>query len=375
LKKQVGPPSAEIKSAEDAKNLIDEKKIFIVGVFPEFSGEEYLNFTILAEKLRSDYGFGHTLDSKVLPRGDAVNGPTLRLLKPFDELFVDFQDFQLHSMEKFIEEATVPTVTIFNLDESNYEYVGKFFNSPNAKAMLFLNFTLMHDSFKPKYNDVAAFYKGKGLSFLLGDLEASQKAFQYFGLKEDQAPVIIIQNNDGTKYLKANVQPDEIAPWLKNYEDGKLTPFVKSEPIPEVNDEPVKVVVRDNLQEAVFNSGKNVLIEFYAPWCGHCKQLSPILDEVAKSFENDHDVVIAKLDATANDLPKDIFDVKGFPTLYFRSASGKLLQYDGGRAKEDFIDFIQKNRDEPVKQDTNKDDLIKSDDSTKQQEDASKDEL
>lgn len=61
-------------------------------MFSEFSGEEFQNFTILAEKLRSDYEFGHTLDAKLLPRGDStVNQPTLRLFKPFDELFVDFK--------------------------------------------------------------------------------------------------------------------------------------------------------------------------------------------------------------------------------------------------------------------------------------------
>ncbi|KAL8104636.1 hypothetical protein AgCh_028748 [Apium graveolens] len=54
-----------------------------------------------------------------------------------------------------------------------------------------------------------------------------------------------------------------------------------------------KVVVRDNIQDLVFNSTKNVLLEFYAPSCGHCKKLAPILDEVV-SFENDPDVVIAK---------------------------------------------------------------------------------
>lgn len=46
----------------------------------------------LSEKLRSDFGFGHTLDPKLLPRGkSSVNGPTVRLLKPFDEHSVDFQ--------------------------------------------------------------------------------------------------------------------------------------------------------------------------------------------------------------------------------------------------------------------------------------------
>lgn len=65
--------------------------IFVqVGVFQKFSGEEFESFMTLAEKLRADYDFSHTLDAKLLPRGESVNKPTLRLLKPFDELFVDF---------------------------------------------------------------------------------------------------------------------------------------------------------------------------------------------------------------------------------------------------------------------------------------------
>lgn len=60
-------------------------------MFPKFSGEEYENFLALAEKLRSDYDFGHTLDAKLLPKGESVSKPTLRLFKPFDELFVDSQ--------------------------------------------------------------------------------------------------------------------------------------------------------------------------------------------------------------------------------------------------------------------------------------------
>uniref|UniRef100_A0A2N9GX93 Thioredoxin domain-containing protein n=1 Tax=Fagus sylvatica TaxID=28930 RepID=A0A2N9GX93_FAGSY len=287
LEEQNSPASAEIKSVEDAANLIGEDNIFIVGIFPELSGEEFDNFTALAEKLRSDYDFGHTLDAKLLPRGggSSVDRPTVRLLKPFDELFVDFQDFHVDALEKFVEEASTPIVTLFNKDPSNHPFVMKFFNNPKAKVMLFLNFNSEHvDSFKSKFHDVALLYKGKGIGFLLGEIEASQGPFEYFGLKDDDVPLLFILNNDNQKYLKPNLEPDQIAPWLKQYmvklllmlplilihisdalffklqnADGNLKPFTKSEPIPETNNEPVKVVVTESLHDMVFNSGKNGL--------------------------------------------------------------------------------------------------------------------
>ncbi|KAK4481304.1 hypothetical protein RD792_012189 [Penstemon davidsonii] len=359
LKKQSGPASFEIKSAEDASSVVDEEKILVVGVFPEFSGEKFDNFTTLAERLRADYEFGHTLDAKLLPRGDSsAAGPLVRLFKPFDELFVDSKEFEVDTLVKFVEETSIPTVTLFNKDPKHHPFVIKFFNSQNAKAMLFVNFgSEQFEAFKSKYHDVAQQYKGKDLSFLMGDVEASQGAFQYFGLKEEQVPLIVIQTNDGQKYLKPNVEPDQIASWVKDFKDGIVQPFKKSEPIPEANNEPVKVVVADNLQDIVFNSGKNVFLEFYAPWCGHCKKLAPILDEVAISFENDADVIIAKLDATANDIPRETFDVKGYPTLYFKSSTGNVLQYDGDRTKEAIIDYIQKNRATVAKEDSRKEEL------------------
>ncbi|KAK8642860.1 hypothetical protein V6N13_012188 [Hibiscus sabdariffa] len=359
LKKQSGPASAELKSAEDATKLIDDKKIVVVGVFPEFSGEEFESYITLAEKLRSDYEFGHTLDAQHLPRGESsVTGPVVRLFKPFDELFVDFKDFNVEALEKFVEESSVPVVTLFNKDPSNHPFVIKFFNSPNAKAMLFANLSGDGiDSLKSKFREVAEQYTGQGIGFLLGDLEASQAAFQYFGVQESQVPVIIIQNNDGKKYLKPNLKGDDIAPFVKDYKEGKVPPYVKSEPVPEENNEPVKVVVADTLEDMVFKSGKNVLLEFYAPWCGHCKKLAPILDEVAVHYEKDASVLIAKLDATANDIVGESFDVRGYPTIYFRSSSGNITPYEGDRTKEDIINFIDQNRDKTVQQEPVKDEL------------------
>jgi len=62
-------------------------------------------------------------------------------------------------------------------------------------------------------------------------------------------------------------------------------------------------------------------------------------------------------DATANDIPRETFEVQGYPTVYFRSASGKISQYDGSRTKEDIIDFIEKNRDKADQQESVKDEL------------------
>jgi len=195
------------------------------------------------------------------------------------------------------------------------------------------------------------------MKFLLADLEASQGALQYYGIKAEGVPSILIQDAEDRKYLKERLEVDQISSVLKEYFDGTLPQFRRSEPIPEKNDDPVKVVVADTLQEMVIDSDKNVLVEFYAPWCGHCKKLAPILEEVAISYENESDVVIAKLDATSNDISTKTFSIKGYPTLYMVSATGKIVNYEGDRSKEDITDFINKNRDSVSKDDIAKDEL------------------
>lgn len=62
-------------------------------------------------------------------------------------------------------------------------------------------------------------------------------------------------------------------------------------------------------------------------------------------------------DATANDIPQGTFDVQGYPTLYFKTASGKISQYEGDRTKEDIIDFIHNNRDKAADQGSRKEEL------------------
>ncbi|XP_030956450.1 probable protein disulfide-isomerase A6 [Quercus lobata] len=103
----------------------------------------------------------------------------------------------------------------------------------------------------------------------------------------------------------------------------------------------VVVLTADNFDKVVLDETKDVLVEFYAPWCGHCKALAPIYEKVATAFKLEEDVVIANLDA---DNYKDLgekYGVSGYPTLKFFPKSNKAGEgYDGGRDLDDFVNFI-----------------------------------
>lgn len=101
-------------------------------------------------------------------------------------------------------------------------------------------------------------------------------------------------------------------------------------------------LISDNFDEVVFNAGKPALVEFFAPWCGHCKNLAPVWEELAAGFSHASDkVTVAKVDA---DSEKDLgkrFGVQGFPTLkWFDEKNPKGEDYKGGRDLESLTKFI-----------------------------------
>ncbi|PQK11940.1 hypothetical protein BB8028_0003g05600 [Beauveria bassiana] len=103
-------------------------------------------------------------------------------------------------------------------------------------------------------------------------------------------------------------------------------------------------LIPKNFDNVVLKSGKPTLVEFFAPWCGHCKTLAPIYEELAGVFEHAKDKVqIAKVDADAErDLGKR-FGVQGFPTLkFFDGKSDKPEEYSSGRDLESLTEFITK---------------------------------
>lgn len=102
-------------------------------------------------------------------------------------------------------------------------------------------------------------------------------------------------------------------------------------------------LIPDNFDKVVL-SGKPALVEFFAPWCGHCKTLAPIYEQLGHDFAHAKSrISIAKVNADDEKSLGKRFGIQGFPTIkYFDGVSEKPEDYSGGRDLESLTDFITK---------------------------------
>ena len=139
------------------------------------------------------------------------------------------------------------------------------------------------------------------------------------------------------------------------YFNKTIEPTLKSEEIPAEQKEAVYVLVGKSFDSVVLDPTKDVLVEFYAPWCGHCKKLAPIYEELATKLAHNKNLIIAKMDSTANETDK--VSIQGFPTIKFWPAGDKTapLEFEGERTVEGFVEYLKKKATNPIQE--NKDDL------------------
>jgi protein disulfide-isomerase A1 len=303
-------------------------------------------FSSVAEKHRDDYLFGISTDADAL-KVAGVEAPAIVVYQKFDNGRADFpaagiKNTNVEVLEKFILDNSVAL-----LDQVTGENYPGYAQTGLPLAYLFIDpydekLQEHIDAVKP----IAAKYKGK-INFVWIDAIKYADHAKTLNLKMDNWPGFVIQDIEGgLKFPMSGVAPSfaTVDDWVSKYAAGSLEPSLKTAEIPKENDGAVKVVVGAEYNKHVLDDSKDVFVEFYAPWCGHCKRLAPTWEELGEHYSAVNDkITIAKMDATENDLPPSApFKIAGFPTLMFKPAgSSEFLQYDGDRTLEDLIKFTQ----------------------------------
>jgi len=168
-------------------------------------------------------------------------------------------------------------------------------------------------------------------------------------VKEEDVPAIrfINPDNEKRKYFKYKFESDvrtmttdDITKFLEDFKNGNATQALKSEPIPKVQlVDGMTTLVGENYAEFVADTDKEIMVMFYAPWCSWCKAAMPIWEELAKELADIEDLIIARIDATQNEVAE--FDITGYPTFkWYRKDRYMTYDYVEKQTLEGFKDYF-----------------------------------
>lgn len=350
LSKKTKEPSTELNSIEEIEDFIKQQDISVV----LFGGNELSTFKTFA--VGYDHaGFGHSSYNKEIFTHFKVNKEgTVILFKNFDEKRNEIAGvYSAPTLKTFVESHSIPSLIDY---EPKYERF--LFKNRQPGVFLFYDKSASNaDTLNDVMLDLSRRVKGRILVFRSETKEEDEKKFsEDLGVKPEMLPLIMIIDSrdnskkyvmDMAKYKKIN--SNTIRKFITDWQNSNVEVFIKSEDVPEFQNGPVHVLVGKTFKSIVFDKTKDVLVEFYAPWCGHCQKLAPTYEELARTLSHNENLIIAKMDATKNEV-EDV-NIQGYPTIkLFRANNKKPVDYE--RSNDDtidtFIEFLKKHATNPI---------------------------
>jgi len=352
LRRQSGDPSEIQKTLKDAKKFVksnaDEPVMF--GVFENEEDPMLKLFFDANNPLRDDYVFGHTFD----PEAKAffkLSGSSIMVVHPPHLQSKYEKQYNVLSVDA---KSTADDVRSFYV-KHHVPLVGNFQTHTEARFAKRPLVLVFYDvDFTPKMRTMTQFWRNRvvevahnnpDILFAVADEVAHEARLKDAGLEEtgNDVNIVFYDENDRRFPMGEEFADDSLQEFVDDCNAGNVKPKIKSQKPPK-KQKNVKVVVGETFDSIVKDESKEVLIEFYAPWCGHCKTLEPVYNNLAKKLKKHKNLVIAKMDSTANEGPAQ-YKAEGFPTLYWAPPGKKdtPIKYEGGRTLEDFEKFLSEN--------------------------------
>ncbi|NXF10119.1 PDIA2 isomerase, partial [Smithornis capensis] len=395
MQRRAGPSATLLQDTDTAAAFVDSQDLVVVGFFKDLGGKAaQVFYEVAAEMVDVPFGvaeaaelfqaYGLSADTvclfKKVRRWPGVVGSSWLPASPhqplpwqFDDRQTDFpvdpeqgldtaelmQLIRVHSLQlvmEFTNEVRAVPVPISVLrgpsslcphpppppQTSNQIFSAKI---PHH-MLLFLNKSsseqlLLQESFRA----AAGAFRGEVL-FVVVDVNGhGADVLPFFGMTPADAPtlrLVRMENNRKYQMDQDTFSAAAIGSFIRAVLDGRVKPrLLSAEPPEDWDTRPVKVLVGKTFEQVAYDETKNVFVKFYAPWCSHCQAMAAAWEELAERYKDHEDIVIAEMDATANELEN--ITIHGFPTLhYFPAGPGrKMVEYKSTRDVETFSKFLE----------------------------------
>jgi protein disulfide isomerase family A protein 3 len=364
------PPSEELDSVDAFDAFIDNEDASVIGAFSSEDDAAFSAFQEATQAMQYDWRFAHTTNKEVLEKLKVKKEAVLLYRSPryLSEKYGDRKRERFPSTK--LAEASLKNWLLSNAQPLVGQYThtskGRYLAKKLPVVIIFFNLNWAGDAKGAGYvlnraRKVATAFAGK-LSFAVAALSDYEYQLADFGLKSEDSKHDVrigLLHKVGSDELyygceETKFSADVLSAFATAYVAGELEPSKKvdtSAPPPPMDDDggdvdesAVVTLTSDNFDEVVHDESKDVLVEFYAPWCGHCKALKPEYAKAAKALAGTDSIVMAKLDATAHDVPKG-FDVQGYPTILFVPAKAGAVPepYEGEREADAMVEWLKSN--------------------------------
>ncbi|XP_010503804.1 PREDICTED: protein disulfide isomerase-like 1-6 [Camelina sativa] len=317
VQKKTGVRTIKLDTVDKASGFMKKHHTFILGLFENSEASSGCDEFVKAASLDNEIQFVETSSSdvaKLLFPELKTNNVFVGLVKTEAERYTAYDGpCQAEKILEFLNSNKFPLVT--KLTESNTVRV---YSSPVKLQVMVFSKTDDFENLAQSLEDIARKFISK-LMLIYIDISNENLAMPFltlFGIEDAKKTIVAAFDNNNLKskfLLESDPSPSNIEEFCSGLAHGTVSPYYKSEPIPENQNSSVVAVVGRTFDELVLKSQENVILEVHTPWCVNCEALSKQVEKLSKHFKGFENLVFARIDASANEHPK--LEVDDYPTI------------------------------------------------------------